>query len=129
MTKPDETPPGTTGPAAATPGTTVVDEDSLTKLIEARATDIYNKLRGKPDDAATPPAAAAAAPAAGGAAAATDGPGFLAAINEAVRTALDGRDREDQVALLSQEVTKLQASIPAPKKRSWADFLTGPLFK
>lgn len=116
-----ENPPGTDPPKGAAG---VVDEESLGKLIETRATDLFNKLikanppAGDPpkgDPPATPPAAAPAG-----------GPSMAEQINTAVQNALKGRDQEDQLALLHEEISKLKTSSQRPEvKRNWASWFLG----
>jgi hypothetical protein len=116
---PDPTPP----PAA-------LDEAKLNTLIETQAKTLFDKWKAEnpappPGDpkppAGDPPKGDPAAPAAPA--------GDLAAqINAAVASALRGRDNEDQLALLHQEIEGLKAKVlaaPAKMKRNWATLLVG----
>lgn len=112
-----------------------VDEAALGKLIEDKVTAAFHAaLASRPAD--SPPAAPAgggssqpAPPAQGGDSGGAGG--IAAAIDSAVRSALNERDREDALVVLGREIDDLKAQVSrggSERRRGWGAFLLGPGF-
>lgn len=121
MADPNPNPPAPPEPPAppANPPAPPADDDTITALVEQRIKAALDKItKGNPPaPPAEPPAPGANAPSA-------------ADIDAMIAKALAGRDREDQVAMLAEQLAEVRGELDKATKpvRNWATLLLGAPF-